>query len=59
MEKKQSLDAKKVERKLKLASSLFEMAFQMKRFQIKNKSPYLTEKEINYKAYELIERGCS
>lgn len=54
-----SMDPKKIERKLRLASDLFEMAFQVKQFQIKNKFPHLTEKEINQKAYALIERGCS
>ncbi len=53
------MDPKKIDRKLRLAASLFEMAFQVKRFQIKNKFPNLTEKEINKKAYALIERGCS
>ena len=53
------MDPKKIEKKLQLAESLFEMAFRVKHFQIKKKFPNLTEKEINQKAYALIERGCS
>ena len=56
---KKKLNPKKVQKKLKLASDLFDFAFKIKCFQIKKKNPKLTEKEINKKAYELIERGCS
>ena len=59
MERKKPIDPKKVEKKLQLAAGLFEMAYNMKRFQIKNKFPELSEREINHKAYALIERGCS
>lgn len=52
------LDPKKIEKKLRLASDLFQMAFDVKRFQLKNKHPELSEREINHLAYALIEKGC-
>jgi hypothetical protein len=52
------LDPKKIERKLRLASDLFQMAFDVKRFQLKSKHPELSEREINHLAYALIEKGC-
>lgn len=59
MSKQKALTAKKIERKLKLSSDLFTMAFQMKRFQIEQKHPQLSEKEVIQRAYDLIEKGCS
>lgn len=59
MRKKQPLDPQRIQKKLKLASDLFDFAFKIKSFQLKKKYPHLTEKEINQKTYELIERGCS
>ena len=53
-----TLDPIKVEKKLSLAAGLFEMAFEVKRFQLKNKHPELSEREINHRAYALIEKGC-
>jgi len=52
------LDPKKIEKKLKIASDLFQMAFEMKKFQLRKKFPELSEKEINHKAFALIEKGC-
>ena len=57
--KSSQLDPRKVERKLLLAASLFEMAFRVKRHQLKNKFPELTEQEANHRAYALIEKGCA
>lgn len=53
------LDPKKIERKLRMADELFQMAYEMKRFQLRKKHPHLTEREINHKAYALIEKGCA
>lgn len=52
------LDPQKIEKKLRLAAGLFEMAFEVKRFQLRNKHPNLSEREINHMAYALIEKGC-
>ena len=52
------LDPRIVTKKWQLASDLFEIAFKTKQFQMKKKYPHLSEKEINHKAYELIEKGC-
>ena len=54
-----AFDKNKIEKKLKLASDLFDFAFKVKSFQLKKKYPELSEKEINAKTYALIERGCS
>ena len=51
-------DRKQVEKKLKLASDLFQFAFDVKRFQIKSRQPELSDREINHLAYVLIEKGC-
>lgn len=59
MKEKKALDPKKIEQKLRLVSSLFDFAFKVKSFQLKKKHPELSEKEINQKTYELIEKGCS
>lgn len=55
---KQNLTFAYVERKLQLAAGLFKMAYEVKKFQLRQKYPELSEKEINHKAYALIEKGC-
>lgn len=55
---KNSFDPKKIEKKLKLASDLYDFAFKVKSFQLRKKHPELSEKEIAFKTYTLIERGC-
>ena len=52
------LDPMKVEKKLRMASDLFQMAFDVKRFQLRTRHPELSEREINHRAYALIEKGC-
>ena len=52
--KEQNFDPKKIEKKLKLASDLFEIAFEMKRFQIKQKYPHLTDQEYLEKWIEQL-----
>jgi hypothetical protein len=54
-----TLDPVKIQRKLRMVDELFQMAFEIKKFQLKKKFPHLTEREINHRAYALIERGCS
>ncbi len=46
------LDPEKVTKKLQIANDV-------KRFQLRKKFPELSEREINHKAYALIERGCT
>ncbi len=52
------LDPARIERKLRIMSELFELAFQTKRFQLRARHPELSEREINHRAYALIEKGC-
>ena len=52
------LDPKTVHKKLRMASELFRFAFETKRFQLRKKHPELDDREINHRAYALIERGC-
>ncbi len=53
------LDPEKVTKKLQIANDLFQLAYDVKRFQLRKKFPELSEREINHKAYALIERGCT
>lgn len=53
------LDPQRIEKKLRIVDELFKMAYEMKRFQLKKKYPALTDREINHKAYALIEKGCA
>ena len=55
----QLFDAAKIEKKLRIAEELFELAYETKRFLLKKKYPLLSQREINHKAYALIEKGCS
>lgn len=59
MKKERKFDEKKIERKLKLASDLFEFAFKAKSFRLKQQYPELSEEKIRKKTYELIKKGCS
>jgi hypothetical protein len=52
-------DKAHVEKKLRLAAELFRFAYETKRFQLRRKHPDLDEREINHRAYALIERGCT
>jgi hypothetical protein len=52
------LDPAQVEKKMRMASDLFQLAFEVKRFQIRSRHPELTEREVNHRAYALIEKGC-
>jgi hypothetical protein len=54
-----TLDPVKIERKLRMVDELFQMAMEIKKFQLKKKFPHLTEREITHRAYALIEKGCS
>ena len=53
------LDTQKVEKKLRLASELFQLAFDVKCFQIQGRLPHLSKSEINHLAYAMIEKGCN
>ncbi len=52
------VDAKKIERKLRLAAGLFEMAFLVKKQQLRVRYPEISERDLNYRVYALIENGC-
>lgn len=52
-------DSKKIQKKLKLASDLFDFAFKIKSHQLRIKHPDMNEHEITMKTYALIEKGCS
>ena len=48
----------RIEKKLRIANDLFLFAYSQKCFQLRQKYPNLSAKEINHRAYALIERGC-
>ena len=52
------LDPKKVEKKMRAMNDMFMFAYNLKKFQLKQKHPDWTERQLNHKAYDLIERGC-
>ena len=53
------LDRDRVQRKLWLAAELFRFAYETKRHQLRQRHPTLSERELNHRAYALIERGCT
>jgi hypothetical protein len=53
-----NLTFEKIEKKMRLAAGLFQMAFEVKKFQLRKKFPELSEIELNHRAYALIEQGC-
>ena len=53
------LDQQKMQRKLRMVDELFRIAYEMKRFQLKQRFPHLPERDLNHRAYALIEKGCS
>lgn len=54
-----TFDAAKIEKKLRMAEGLFNMAMAVKKNQLRLKFPELSEKEIQLRAYAIIEKGCS
>lgn len=52
------LDAKKIHRKMKAMNDMFMFAYQLKKSQLRQKNPEWTERQLNYAAYALIEKGC-
>jgi len=53
------LDRDRVQKKLRLAAELFRFAYETKRLQLRQRHPTLSERELNHRAYALIERGCT
>jgi hypothetical protein len=51
------LDPKVVERKLRIMSGLFMLAFRTKIEQFRKKHPELDDRALNHRAYALIEQG--
>ena len=51
-------DSARIEKKMRIMADLFHFAFETKKFQLKKKFPELSEREINHRAYALIENGC-
>ena len=52
------LDLRKIEKKMKAMNDMFMFAYNLKKFQLREKHPEWTERQLNHKAYELIEKGC-
>jgi hypothetical protein len=52
------IDPKAAQKKLRIASDLFDMAVKIKSHQLKLKFPQASPAEIRAKVMELIERGC-
>ncbi len=46
------------ERKLRIIDGLYELAFKVKKFQLQEKFPHLSDKELNQRTGALIEKGC-
>lgn len=47
-----------VEKKLRLSLGLFEAAFEIKKFQLRQKHPEKSERELNHMTYALFEKGA-
>jgi hypothetical protein len=50
--------AREIEKKLKLSFGLFEMAFEIKKYQLKQKFSTKSDQELNYLTMELFEKGA-
>jgi hypothetical protein len=50
---------KNIKLKMKIAEDLFNFAFKIKFFQLKNNHPDWTPEKIQAKTLELIEKGCA
>jgi hypothetical protein len=57
MKPENQINPKAVQKKMKIASDLFEMAMKIKSHQLRKKFPEATDQEIRAKVIELIERG--
>ncbi len=51
------ISSAEVQKKLKLSFGLFETAFEIKKYQLKQKFPEKSERELNYLTMELFEKG--
>lgn len=56
--KKSDMDPKAAQKKLRIASDLFEMAVKIKSHQLRKKLPSASAEEIQARVIELIEKGC-
>jgi hypothetical protein len=52
-------DRARVQKKLRLAAELFRLVYETKRAQLRERFPDLDARELNHRAYALIERGCA
>jgi len=52
-----NLDPVKIKKKIRLMEELFQFAFEIKKYQLRMKHPQLTERELNHRAYALVEKG--
>lgn len=52
-----NLDPIKIQKKIRLMEELFQFAFEIKKYQLKMKHPELSERELNHRAYAMIEKG--
>lgn len=52
------MERAKIEKKMRAMNNMFMFAYQLKKFQLRQKHPDWTERQLNHAAYALIERGC-
>lgn len=57
MKTESKICAREIEKKLKLSSQLFNMAFSLKKAQLRQKYSDLDERALNHKTYSLIEKA--
>lgn len=52
------LDPKKIQKKMKAVNDMFMFAYKIKKFQLQQKHPGWTDRQLNHAVYALIEKGC-
>lgn len=52
------LDPKKIQKKMKAVNDMFMFAHRIKKFQLQQKYPDWTDRQLNHAVYALIEKGC-
>ena len=53
------LTSKEIEKKLKIAEDLFNIAYKAKSFQLKKKYPHWSNEQIHQRTVQLIDQGCA
>jgi hypothetical protein len=57
MTRQSKIDPRAAQKKLKIASDLFEMAVKIKSHQLRKRFPHASDQEIRAQVVELIEKG--